>query len=115
MKHVILSVLCIFMISCECDASSLPDKECYTLEDTMEDPYMKGTETCKLSEGFCTFSSEQKAIGGDMTYNHIKLIPCSHFEMYKSIRKCAIEYQNISPKSERYIRTRECIKSQTNS
>jgi len=115
MRYVLLSVLCIFMISCECDASSLPDKECYTLEDIMSDPYMKGAETCKLSEGFCTFTSEQKTIGRDTKYLYTQQIPCHHFETYKAIRKCTIEYREVLPKSERYIRTRECIKYQTNS
>jgi len=114
MRYVLLSVLCVFLVSCECKASSLPDKECYTLEDIMKDRFMKGAETCKLSEGFCTFTSEQKANGG-MVYMYTQQIPCEHFETYKTIRKCTIEYRDVSPESERYIRTRECIKSQTNS
>jgi len=115
MRYVLLSLLSIFIISCECDASTTQDKECYTLDDIMKDHYMKGAETCKLSEGFCIFTSNQKAIGGDMNYSYSQQIPCKHFETYKAIRKCTIEHQDIPQKSERYMRTRDCIKYQTNS
>jgi len=109
---VLLILVLVFAIGCECNASEV-NKECYPLENIMKDSYMRGTETCKYLdlEGFCTFTSQHKT-GGGMNYTHTAQIPCYQFETYKVIHNCTIENQD-APESERYTLTRECITSRT--
>ena len=115
MRHLVLIIVMLgFIVGCECNASDLPEKECYPLDKIMKDPYMRGSETCKLAENFCTFTSEQKAIGGDMKYMYTHQIPCYQFETYRATHDCTIEHTDVCPDSERYTVTRECIISRTN-
>ena len=111
MRYFFLSLLCIFLISCECHSSDLPEKECYKLVKLRKDIYMrdmKNVETCRLQENFCTLTSEKKTENG-MNYTYTRQIPCFQFKIYKVVKKCILEYRGISPKSKRYTLTKECI------
>ena len=113
MKYLLLSLVFVFLVSCECGASELPDQECYKLDKLMKDSYMKGAETCKLMENFCTFTSSRETRSG-MKYRYITQIPCEQFETYKVIQACTLEHEEVYHATERYNLTRECIVSKTN-